>query len=264
MKLEKEEQMFRKRILELATTAYHKEICMYTDFLNLNEISIFHNMINELPPIGFSIYGGYEQAERVMVCFYGNLTDCHGDLTGTELITLKDFPIQCLSIKPTNEKFAQELDHRDFLGSIMNLSIQRNKIGDIQVQKKSAILFCNSKIAEYLIGNLERIRHTNVKVTVADTQITTLNLQYKEVSQSVPSFRLDVMIAVAFHISRSSVTSLIEGEKVFVNAKLTVSNSYILKEGDIVSVRGHGKFKFQSQGNMTKKGRIYANLLIYI
>jgi RNA-binding protein YlmH len=263
MKLEKAEVILSRRFIELAKSAYHKGICIYTDFLNLNEISIFHSMVKELPPIPYSMYGGYEGAERVKICFHGNLESRVTDITGSEEANISDFPIVCLYIKPTNEKFAQELDHRDYLGAIMNLGTNRNKIGDILIQGKEAYCYCDDMINEYITMNLERIRHTNVSVKLAKENAAVAEQNYKEVTGSVSSFRLDAMIALAFHTSRSSITGLIEGEKVYVNARIVTSNSHVLKEGDVVSVRGFGKFRFLSQGNMTKKGRIYANLLIY-
>lgn len=263
MKLEKAETILSRRIIELAKKAYHKGIRTYTDFLNLNEISIFHSMVKELPPIPYSMFGGYEEAERIIVCFHGDLNLPIKDITGTKEAREEEFPITCLHIKPTNEKFATQLDHRDYLGSIMNVGTTRNKIGDIQVVGKNAYCYCDTTISEYIQSQLDRIRHTSVIVEIAKEKPSDTKVNYKELTGSVSSFRLDAMIALAFHSSRSSIVSLIEGEKVFVNARLVTSNSYVLKEGDVVSVRGFGKFRFVSQGNTTKKGRIYANLLLY-
>ena len=263
MKLEKEEIILSRRFIELAKSAYHKGMCIYTDFLNLNEISIFHSMVKELPPIPYSMFGGFEGAERVKICFHGDLDLNRTDITGNQEVNPKDFPIVCLHIQPSNPKFAQELDHRDYLGAIMNVGTNRNKIGDILIQGKEAYCYCDEMISEYIIMNLERIRHTNVIVKQTKENSAITEQTYKEVTGSVSSFRLDAMIALAFHTSRSGITGLIDGEKVYVNARIVTSNSHVLKEGDIVSVRGYGKFRFLSQGNLTKKGRIYANLLIY-
>lgn len=263
MKLEKAETLLVRRFIELAKKAYHKGIRTYTDFLNLNEISIFHSMEKEMPPVPYSLYGGYPEAERVIICFHGDLDSNVKDITGTKEAREEDFPITCLHIRPTNEKFASELDHRDCLGAIMNVGTTRNKIGDIQVNGKEAYCYCDDIISGYIVSSLERIRHTNVIVEIAKDKPMDTKINFKEITGSVSSFRLDAMIALAFHTSRSSIVGLIEGEKVFVNARLVTSNSYVIKEGDVVSVRGFGKFRFESQGNMTKKGRIYANLLIY-
>ncbi len=75
--------------------------------------------------------------------------------------------------------------------------------------------------------------------------------------------RLDSVIALAFSTSRSSIISLIEGGKVFVNGKNILSNGYNLKEGDIVSVRGRGKFRFEEVEGITKKNRYHISLARY-
>ena len=263
MILNKEETILVRRIQELAKKAYHKGIRTYTDFLNLNEISIFHSMENELLNVPYAIYGGYENAERVKICFYGDIESPFKNISSRLEAELDQFPISCLHIFPSSAKFASVLDHRDYLGAIMNTGTTRNKIGDIHVVEKEAYVYCDQVIGNYLKDALTRVRHNNVVVEITKEKPDASALEYKEVVGSVSSFRLDSMVALAFHTSRSGITGLIEGEKVFVNSRLITSNSYMLKEGDIVSVRGYGKFRFESQGNMTKKGRIYAKILLY-
>lgn len=82
-------------------------------------------------------------------------------------------------------------------------------------------------------------------------------------SGTVASARLDSIIALAFKTSRSSVIPFIEGGKVFVNGKSVVSNGYTIKDGDIISVRGKGKFQFGSVTNKTKKDRYHVILYRY-
>ena len=86
----------------------------------------------------------------------------------------------------------------------------------------------------------------------------------EEIHGTVSSIRLDSILSVAFHTSRSSLTGLIAGGKVYVNSRLTESNSYTLKEGDVVSVRGMGKFIFKEAGDQTKKNRYKVTLLKYV
>lgn len=263
MKLEKEEAIFVRRIQELEKSAFHKGIRTYTDFLNLNEISIFHSMEKEISFVPYALYGGYPEAERVMICFYGDCDEMKGDITVQETMEQQHYPIACVCILAKNEKFATELSHRDYLGAIMNTGTNRNKIGDIVIKDKKAYCFCDDKIAQYLVGTLEQVGRTSIKAVITTELFDTVTPAHKPVTGSVSSLRLDALIALAFHSSRSSITGLIEGEKVFVNSRMNTSNSYIVKEGDVVSVRGYGKFRFQSQGNMTKKGRFYVTLLVY-
>ena len=81
---------------------------------------------------------------------------------------------------------------------------------------------------------------------------------------SCTSVRLDALIAIAFQASRSSMVSYIEGGQVFVNGKLITSNGYEPKEGDIISVRGKGRFIFEKISGKTKKGRTGVSLLKYV
>ena len=85
----------------------------------------------------------------------------------------------------------------------------------------------------------------------------------QKVTGTVSSVRLDSVTALAFSTSRSSILPLIEGKKLFVNGKNIVSNAYHLKEGDIVSVRGKGKYRFDGTTNLTKKNRYHVEVSRY-
>lgn len=260
----KEEFFFRRHIIELAKKAYHREQCVYTDFLNINEISIFHSMGQELPPIPYSFWGGFSTAERNKVCFHGNLEGGRQDVSGTELHHIEDYPIDCIHLYPSHIKFAEDLSHRDYLGALMNLGIERTKIGDIKINDKEAYIYMDRSISAYIMEQVEKIRHTNVKAEIIDTGDVITTQEYQEIKGSVMSVRLDSVISTAFQSSRNSITDYINKERVFVNGRLITSNSYNLVEGDIISVRGLGKFKYESKGQLTKKGRISITIQKYI
>lgn len=248
----KEEQLTKKRILELEKTAYNKGICTYTDFLNLNEINIFHSLKPELAAVRYELSGGYESAERKVICFYGD-----------ESVKAFSNYITCIRILPLNKKFSDDLSHRDFLGAIMNLGIERCKIGDILVREKEGYVFCETAIGNFIIDQLIKVKHTSVRCeTAGDTPDITPD--FKEISGTVSSARLDSIIAFAFHSSRNSILGLISGGKVFVDGRLIESNSYVLKENQTVSVRGFGKFIFKGLQDQNKKGRFYVTILKYI
>ncbi|BCN31195.1 YlmH family RNA-binding protein [Anaeromicropila herbilytica] len=253
MRIEKEEVLFEKRIKELAQSAYNRGICTYTDFLNINEISLFYRYISYLPKISYQLYGGYEDAERRILCFYSD-----------DSYLLPEFPIHCIRILPLNQKFSDVLSHRDFLGAVLNLGIERSKIGDILIKENEGYLFCNNKISSFIIDNLNKVKHTTIRCELANILEFEVKPTLKEITGTVSSLRIDSILSVALNTSRSSITSLIVGGKVFVNSRLTISNSYQLKENDIVSVRGYGKFIYQETVTQTKKGRFYIRLQKYI
>lgn len=79
-------------------------------------------------PRSVPAYGGFDGAERVMVAF-GPAPEP------------ADYPITCLHIAPKQEKFAEELTHRDYLGTLMGLGLERRVLGDILPCGKGAYLF---------------------------------------------------------------------------------------------------------------------------
>ena len=249
----REEQQLEKHFRDLARTAYQRGIAVFSDFLNLNELNIFQSLRGEFSYLETETFGGYELAERQIAVFRPEAP-----------VFYADYPVKCLKITPLNAKFAEELNHRDYLGAVLNLGIDRACLGDILMEEDAAYLFCLERMADFIRDNLTRIRHTSVYVEQVEAENFHYEPKYKEVSGTVASVRLDKLLALAFNASRSSLTGLIEGGKVFVNGKLVTSNGYEPKEGDLISVRGMGRFRFRGTGGQSKKGREYVILWRYI
>ena len=114
MNQDKDEQILRRRLLDLASTAYSRGICVFSDFLNLNELNIFLGLGNELPRIKYFTSGGFSDAERKILCF------CGDEYTEEDEI---EYPITCIKVVPLNQKFSDSLSHRDFLGAVLKLII---------------------------------------------------------------------------------------------------------------------------------------------
>lgn len=252
--MKEQETIFKKRLQDLARTAFYRDIVVYTDFLDLNEL----HMVHSFQPEGAAIrlYGGYEGAERQIAAF----------LPDALSFEFEDsmFPIQCVKISPISKKFCENLSHRDYLGALVHLGIERCKLGDIVIKEKDAYVFCQEHLTEFLFQNLNKIRHTNVKLTRIDNPEELPKPTLKEIRGTVASVRLDSMISLAFSSSRNSMLGLIEGGKVYVNGKISTSNGHPLKEGDIVSVRGYGKFRYEKILQTTKKGRYGVLISLYV
>jgi len=248
----KEELQLEKRLMDLANAAYEKGIPLFSDFLNLNERSIFESIRPKLSFIQTESFGGYKQAERQMVAF---LPDAP--------VFLK-FPFVCLEIRPLQAKFSEKLSHRDYLGAILGTGIERCKLGDILVDEDAAYVFVQEKLAEYLCQELTGVGRTSVSLRVSREFPDDYEPKSQEITGTVASVRLDSLLSLAFNSSRSSLTGLIEGGKVFVNGKLITSNGYSPREGDMISVRGMGRFTYVSAGGQSKKGRSYVTVKRYI
>ena len=245
--LKKEDEILKKRLKELDLNSYNRGNSTFSDFLNLYEQSIFHQTKFLSSN---TLCGGYENAERVIACFYNN--------------ELSYLPIICLKIINSSAKFSQNLTHRDYLGSILGLGIDRGKIGDIIVGDDCTYCFVVDKIADYIVNNLTKVKNAFVTVQICDDYKEHIQPKFKEITGSISSLRLDCILSLAFNISRSQVTSKISDGLVYVNGRIITTNSYNIKDGDIISVRHLGRFKFDSIMGNTKKDRYFVKLYKYI
>ena len=262
MNTEKEELIIKKRLLESAQLAFQKEIVVYTDFLGLAEQNLFYTSLREFPAVCYSCYGGTAEAERFCIAFDGR--EQVSGLTKTEPEEYYLFPISCILITPSSLKYGEALTHRDYLGALLHLGITRSKIGDIFIKENGAYVFCTEAIAEFICKELCTVKHTLVHCEITTPEEELLRPELKELTSTVASLRLDAFLSVAFQSSRSSLTAFIDGGKTYVNGRLATKAGLQLEEGDIVSVRGKGRFMVAEVKNLTKKGRIVVTIHKYV
>lgn len=248
------EKEIKKRVLELADKSYRNNQYLFTAFLNQAEYSEAVAALQQNQYYNYDSFGGSELAER-MVLRFGTLE---------EFGYVEEFPVSCIEIKPVLAKFADKLTHRDFLGSVLNLGIERNVIGDIFIRENTGYMICLSHMAEYIAQNLTKIKHTAVKCRVTQEMQEALKPVLEPHTLSVASQRCDMVIAKLYQISRSEAVDLFRGKKVCINSRLEESNSKNLKEGDIVSVRGYGKFSYQGVQASRKKDKLRVTVNKYI
>lgn len=247
---------------DLANKAYQKNIYTFTNFLSASDLDIFYSMLPDISHIPYEIFGGRDGCDRVMIRFGSE------DTTGYDL----PFPITILQITPLMDKFSDELSHRDVLGSLMNLGIEREMTEDIIMKASSrsgirntAYVFCVSSIADYISENLTRIKHTSVRcIPCPDSDLPDITSTLEECQCIAASERIDAVIAAVTKLSRSQTVILFREKKVFLNNRVLENNSYTLKPDDTFSIRGYGKFIYKGCGKETQKGRIYITLERYV
>lgn len=146
----------------------------------------------------------------------------------------------------------------------MNLGIERSKLGDILIQEKMAYLFACDGMVDFICNELTRVRHTTVQAVRIEREEFDYEPRYEEIRGTVASVRLDSLLSLAWNSSRSKMAPLIEEARVYVNGKLITSNGYHVRENDIISVRGMGRFRYMGMISETKKGRCYVLVYKYI
>ena len=253
MDSEKEIRQLQRRLTELAEKSSRQNIYTFTGFLGMAEQDVFYRMERELSFAHPVLFGGSKEAERAGARF--------GD--PEEFGYEAEFPIVMLKIQPLVQKYADDLGHRDFLGALMNLGIERSTLGDISVRNNCGYLFCLESIADFIAGELSRIRHTDVRCERADAAEIQMKKEKVRKNVTVSSERADVVIAALYHLSRAESLALFRAQKVFVNGRICENNSCFLKREDAVSVRGKGKFFYDGADRETKKGKLSVGVFVY-
>lgn len=232
---------FKNRMNDLAERAYRENKFVFSDFLSESEVSDLLSCEREFAYAGIKLFGGAEHCTRKIARF--------GDLPAGG-----EFPVQLLKIAPKAVKFAGELTHRDFLGAILSLGLERDVLGDLFVTDKICYCYCLTRVAPYLCEHLKSVGKTAVSCAPSEESAPTAP-QRKSESYTLSSLRADCFLSAVYRLSRAEALEYFRGERVFLNGKLCTENAKELKTGDCISARGKGKFYVGETGETTKKGK---------
>ncbi len=202
-------------------------------------------------------FGGYFAAQRKQIFLLPQyIVDSADELNIYDIIEGDlDESIVALNIRGSGFR---TLSHRDYLGGILSLGIEREKLGDICItDDNSAIVFCSSEVADFIIYELSSIGADKVRVeriTVDKNMESTQ--KYQHFSDTVASERLDCVVASLFNLSREKAQNLISGGFVEYNYETAVKSDCRIEKNDIISARGYGKYIIRDVSQATKKGRL--------
>ncbi len=234
-----------RRFEDLALQADRRGVVVFSDFLTLYERRLLqaHGGFAGVQAV---LYGGYKEAERQVAAFVPDALSYEWE-----------FPVACLSFVPSAPRFAETLTHRDMLGALMNLGIERRVLGDIVFPSKNqACVFCLEKIADFLLSSVTLVRHTAVTGTLLRPEELSYRPSFRDAEGVIASNRLDAFVAEACRLPRSKTAAYILGDNVSINGKVCSDHSAALSDGDILSLRGYGKLEFLECGGRTKKDRV--------
>lgn len=246
-----DERLLLGRIWDKWEQCQHRNIPVVTGFLSPQEQALARRLLQAMGVYsGYLFWGGYDGAERCQLHFLPNWQEEAED-----------------SIRLLRCSFYEEkaLTHRDFLGSLMGLGLTREKIGDILVMDQSADILVGESVSDFLLTNWNEAGRIKLKVTLQDLHCLHIpQQQTKEIRDTVPSLRLDCVVASGFSTSRTKAAEAIAAGRVQVNWTACQKSDATVSEGDVISVRGMGKCRLESVGKITKKGRVFVTLQRYI
>lgn len=188
--------------------------------------------------------GGYEDAERKMLMFFPE--------------RLNPSPEECMCVLKARFTPLRNLSHRDFLGALMSLGIERDNTGDILVSEGTAQIIIKREMADFLVTNFKKAGNTGIECEIIPlSELVIPEKKVKTVTDTLASARLDSACALAFSISRKKAAEYINSRKVYVNDLPAEKCDRPLMEGDKIRIKGLGRAFFKETGGLSRKGRIF-------
>lgn len=254
----KELKLFYARLDDLEKRALGNVVA-HSSFLTPSEVykaEKYFEAKGNLEKICF--FGGYLGAQRKQIFLLPQyIVDSAEDKDSLLALIEGDLEESICALKIKGSGF-RTLTHRDYLGSILALGIEREKLGDICIiDDNSAIAFCSCEIVNYLIFELDSIGSDKVKVERISVDKNMESTQkFQPFTDTVASERLDCVVAALFNLSREKAQNLIKGGFVDYNYEQAQKIDVKCDAEDIISARGYGKFIIRDVSQATKKGRL--------
>ena len=256
-----EDRILLSKVLDKKDFSLKRNTVEHTDFLDMRQRQLVEKMLFDLKCSNYTAFGGYKEAERTCIVIYPDKLE--------ELFKESEFEynsvFSVIRIILPNELYGM-YSHRNYLSGIIKIGLKREKVGDIITCKSGADIITLKEAEKYVLEGLKGL----TRFSKADFQILKLeDLNIEEpkterIEIIIPSMRVDSIVSEIIRTSRAKATQIIKEERVFINHELVIKGSKEVKESNIITVRGKGRFKVGKILNTTKKGNLVLEVEKYI
>ncbi len=199
----------------------------------------------------WEFFGGHDEAERTML----------GVFADKDVRSYREFPVEAVAFR---FRRGVKLTHRDVLGSLMGCRIAREKVGDILCADGLAVVFTTTELAPFISQTIEKIGREGVKTEYPyDGELPVFH-EYENITGTVASPRADAVLKLLLSCSREQAATYITSMLVSVDHRPCSSVSVTLKEGQVISVKGKGRFVLDDLSGTSAKGRVIVKARRYI
>lgn len=247
-----EERLLLAGLLDKEQTCRERSYLTHTKFLSMGERAKCSEAVRLAGAAGHALFwGGYEDAERGLYLFYPNYMD--------EDSARQAAPIALLRAHKSRE---DTLAHRDYLGALMGLQIDRSVVGDILVHDEGADILVLEDMADFILLHFAQAGRKHISLTREPLETLRLAAAAEKAgSGSVASPRLDSVAALVFGLPRKEAQARIEKGLVFVNNLPCLKPERTVAEGDKLTVRGAGRARITAFGGTSRKGRLFVEFV---
>ncbi len=254
-----EDKILLAQVLDKIEFSNQRDKLEYTDFLDMYQISLVRNFMKKIEFTNYILYGGFENAERNILIIYPEKYD-------KNMIEKNYSKILKVIRVILGEEEKGKYCHRNYLGGIVKLGIKREKVGDILVSDDGADILVKEEMADSLkqeLGTLTRFENAKFEL-IELNNLRKQEIKVEELNIIVPSLRLDNFVSDLAKTSRSKATNIIDSERVFINGQNETKVSKQVKIGDIITIRGKGRFVVKEFCGNTRSGRFIVKIEKYI
>lgn len=261
----KEDELLIAHIEDKLQQAADRYMVTSGDFLDIHQRKVCEDYFRSRKlPVRAVFYGGYDDAERCMPVFLPDYVEMTEDAVPEEVTEL-----MCIA-RVKAPKGSRTLTHRDYLGSLLALGLDREVTGDILVKQPDersgggADIVIQSEIAEFIEMNYAKAGRTSLSVEILPiNMLDTGSVNIVEKQDTVASLRLDSIVSSAFALSRAKAAEAIRRGIVSVNSVEALKVDMEIREADKIVMRGKGKAVLKEVGNTTRKDRIRITFNLY-
>lgn len=254
-----EEKILLAQILDKIEFSKQREKLEYTDFLDMYQTSLVKSFMKKIDFENYILYGGFDNAERNVLIIYPEKYN----MTMIEKNYSKIIKVIRIVL---SEEEKGNYSHRNYLGGIVKLGMKREKVGDILVFDDGADILVKDETADTLkqeLGTLTRFENARIEI-VELKDIREQEVKLEELNIIVPSLRLDNFVSDLARTSRSKAVQIIDSERVFINGHNETKASKQVKLGDVITIRGKGRFAVKEFSGSTRSGRTVVKVEKYV
>ena len=254
-----EDKILLAQIIDKIEFSKQREKLEYTDFLDMYQISLVKSFMKKIDFENYILYGGFENAERNVLIIYPEKYNISMIEKNYSKI------IKVIRILLSDEEKGK-YSHRNYLGGIIKLGMKREKVGDILVSDDGADILVKEETAETLkqeLGTLTRFENARFELIKLE-DLREQEIKVEELNIIVPSLRLDNFVSDLAKTSRNKAVQIIDSERVFINGQNETKASKQVKPGDVITIRGKGRFVVKEFGGNTRSGRTVVKIEKYV
>lgn len=247
-----EQKILLSHLLDLMLRSSNRNIVTVSGFLSEAEAVVADRLLSAVGCKQYVLFGGYPEAERRCAVFFTDYCDADSISAMPALAELSFVEAKVSRFDAAQASFS----HRDVLGALMGLGIERDVIGDIFTEGGTAVIVVKTSIAVFLREHLTKIGRYSVDVTAKELCDIKPSRDFEEGHDTVASMRLDAVVAAVFKTSRGTAVEAVETGLVAVNGVVTEKIDDTVKEGDKIAFRGKGKAVIDGTDGVSRKGRL--------